>query len=255
MRVRVRLGTEPRWGLPAMVGYSAAGHAVAVLLILAAPRVIPRKPPPPLILSGQIVSLPSAAPAAAAPVPPPSKPAPRAVPAPATTSEPVEPPPRKPPREIVPPEPGKPRAQEPPPEKPEAPPKEERPPEREAAGPIPEGVGLAAAAGESSEGIPSITSAAFPYDWYRTTMVNLIRSQWRRPVTPGLTDPLRCSVSFVIARTGTVSDVTMSAGSGFSALDLSAVRAVSEASPLPPLPYQFTAPSIHAELVFELTPD
>ncbi|HZE89555.1 MAG TPA: energy transducer TonB, partial [Verrucomicrobiae bacterium] len=123
-----------------------------------------------------------------------------------------------------------------------------------AAGPIAEGVGLAAPAGDPS-GVPSLNSAAFPYDWYRATIVNLIRSRWRRPVTPGLASPLRCSVSFLISKSGALSDIAIAASSGFGTLDLSALRAVTEASPLPQLPYQYTSESVRGELVFELTPD
>jgi protein TonB len=121
--------------------------------------------------------------------------------------------------------------------------------------PLPEGVGLSAGAADPGTGIPSITSAVFPYDWYRTTIVNLIRSRWRRPVTPGLIQPLRCAVSFVVARNGALGDVAVSASSGFAPLDLSAQRAVVEAGPLPPLPFQYTAESVRAEIIFELTPD
>ena len=251
LRVRIQLGAEPQIGILAMVLYSAAAHVVFLGLIFLGPHFLPQRPRPPLILVGQIVSPPPAAVAG-----PPA--APRTAPAaPAAKPQPPPAPKRQP--ESVPPEPGKPRAKATPEAK--SPPKPE-PPSRPAAteapsaaaGAVPQGVGLAGGGGDAS-GVPSITSTVFPYDWYRTTMVNLIRARWRRPVTPGLTAPLRCSLSFLIARNGSVSEVALAAGSGFSPLDESALRAVTEAGPLPPLPYQYTSESVRAELVFELTPD
>ena len=87
------------------------------------------------------------------------------------------------------------------------------------------------------------------------TLVNQIRSRWNRPLTPGLVEPLRCAVEFVISSGGQVSDVALSMPSGFPPLDDSAVRAVLDSEPLPPLPYQYTTPSVRAEMIFELTPD
>jgi hypothetical protein len=64
MRVRVQLGTEPSTGILAMASYSALAHILALILIVFAPRMIPRQPPPPLLLTAQIVSLPSSGPPA-----------------------------------------------------------------------------------------------------------------------------------------------------------------------------------------------
>jgi TonB family protein len=250
-----------------MVGYSIAGHVVALIVILFAPRVMPHAPLPPTILTGEIVSLPPPAgapqaPPAARPAAPSPSPAPVEKPKPKETIKEPPPPPRKI-REIVPPEPGKPKApkvdetkrprpgtEESAPAKPQA----ETPKPAAPASPIPEGVGFATPGGETG-GIPSINSAAFPYDWYRTTIVNLIRSRWRRPLTPGLTQPLRCAVSFVISRDGGVSGVTIASPSGFDTLDQSALQAVTDSNPLPKLPYQYTSDSIRGDLIFELTPD
>jgi len=253
VRVRVNLGAEPATGLMAMVGYSIAGHMVAFIGFILAPHMIPTVPPPPLILSGEIVTMPSVAARPTAPPPAAAKPASPAKPAEKPAPKP-EPPRRKP--EIIPPEPGKPKPEKKePPERTKAQPGTETGKAPQPAGPIPEGVGLITGAEGSISGIPSITSEVFPYEWYRATIVNLIRSRWRRPVTPGLTQALRCSVSFVIAQNGTVSDVAVATSSGFSALDQSAHRAVVESSPLPSLPFQYVSASVRAELIFELTPD
>jgi TonB family protein len=257
------MGADPASGILAMVAYSVAGHILAVTAFMLAPRVIPRRPPPPLVLTGQIVTLPPAwsrpptggAPAAAPEPAPAPSPRPAAPEPPKPEPEPKPKPPRARKPEVIPPEPGKPRADTPePPRGPDRGPAKAEP-EPGPAAPIPEGVGLAAGGAETGTGIPSISSSVFPYEWYRTTMVNLIRSRWSRPVTPGLTQPLRCSIAFVIGKNGAVGDVAVAASSGFGPLDQSAHRAVLESSPLPPLPYQYTAESVRAELIFELTPD
>ncbi len=260
MRVRVQLGAEPSTGILAMVGYSALAHVLALILAVFAPRIIPRRPPPPLLLTAQIVSLPSSG--------PPAPPAAAAQPTPTERAEEaaarVARKERKP--EPIPPEPDKPKPpprKEPPRKRPEPPPApaETAPDagrggaEPQPAGPLTEGIGLGAGGDDAGTGIPSITSASFPYRYYRTTIVNLIRARWQRPLTPGLTESLRCAVSFVIARNGDVSDVTVSVPSGLDALDASAMQAVLQAGPLPPLPYQYVSPSVRAELIFELTPD
>lgn len=257
MRVRVQLGTEPSTGILAMASYSALAHILALVLIVFAPRMIPRQPPPPLLLTAQIVSLPSSG--------PPAPPAAAAQPTPTERAEKAARAARKEP-EPAPPEPDKPKPpprKKPPRERQEPPPGPIEPAQDESRGsaepqptePLTQGIGLGAGGDDAGTGIPSITSASFPYRYYRTTMVNLIRARWQRPLTPGLTESLRCAVSFVITRNGRVSDVAVSVPSGLDALDASAMRAVLQAGPLPPLPYQYVSPSVRAELIFELTPD
>lgn len=275
LRVRLHLGTEPGGGILGMVGYSIAGHILFLFLLVFLPRVIPHQPPMPAVLTASIVSMPASA--------PPGAPPPKAAPEGPTPEERAEiaarkervvkkPPEEKPPEKKAEPAPKPDKTVPPPPDakkkrKKKEPPRPEPVPEtKEApskaqpeqapgpAGPISQGVGLGAGS-ESESGIPSINSASFPYQYYRTTLVNLIRSHWNRPLTPGLTSPLRCAVAFVISKSGQVSDVGLSVPSGFPPLDDSAVDAVLEAAPLPPLPYQYSTPSVRAEMIFELTPD
>ena len=59
-------------------------------------------------------------------------------------------------------------------------------------------------------------------------------------------------VSFDIHRDGTISAPSLKQSSGISALDLSARRAILEASPFPPLPPAFERSSATFEIVFEL---
>jgi TonB family protein len=259
----VRLGAEPSTGIMAMAGYSLVGHVVGLILLIFMPRIIPHPPPPPLILTANIVSLPESA--------PPAPPAPResAVTAPSERADQAARAARKEREpEVIPPEPDKPKPPKPtpkppprkqPPPRPEPEKTEEKTPDEPAAatpaGPLAQGIGLGAPTQDAGSGIPSITSASFPYQYYRTTMVNLIRARWQRPLTPGLTDSLRCAISFLISKNGRVDGVAVSVPSGLPALDESAMRAVMHSNPLPPLPYQYMSPSVSAELIFELTPD
>jgi TonB family protein len=105
-------------------------------------------------------------------------------------------------------------------------------------------------------GIPSIGSSAFPYDYYRTSLAAVLQSNWRRPVAPeGLKQTIACRIQFTILKSGIVQDPRIVQPSGNDALDQSALRAVYNSNPLPPLPFQYGQASVSAEVVFELTPD
>jgi len=62
----------------------------------------------------------------------------------------------------------------------------------------------------------------------------------------------KCSISFTIARNGTVSNVQVSKPSGNYLLDTSAKRAVIDANPLPALPREFDKSEATVELEFQL---
>jgi protein TonB len=59
-------------------------------------------------------------------------------------------------------------------------------------------------------------------------------------------------VTFTLHRDGRVTAVRVSQRSGISALDISAQRAVMDASPFPPLPAQFTKNEAEVEFLFQL---
>jgi len=103
-------------------------------------------------------------------------------------------------------------------------------------------------------GIPSIGSSGFPYDYYRASLVSILQSNWRRPVAPeGLAEPISCRLQFTILKSGIVQDPRIASSSGNQALDQSALRALYDSNPLPPLPFQYGQSSVSAEVVFELT--
>jgi protein TonB len=76
----------------------------------------------------------------------------------------------------------------------------------------------------------------FPYTIYVDRMKTLIGQRWLRPqVGTGIT----ATVSFVIDRDGTIRDAKNEIPSGNGTFDRAALRAVLEASPLPPLPFGY----------------
>ena len=88
---------------------------------------------------------------------------------------------------------------------------------------------------------------------YSDMIVDRISQKWVKADVKALPSQI-CAVSFTIARDGTVTNVQISQPSGSYLLDTSAKRAVLDASPLPPLPPEFTQNSATVELKFHLQP-
>jgi TonB family protein len=70
---------------------------------------------------------------------------------------------------------------------------------------------------------------------YLASVYHAVRSHWILPEQL-LDRPLVCIIVFKITRDGSVLDVRFESESGYALFDQSAIRAVQEASPLPPLP-------------------
>ncbi len=87
----------------------------------------------------------------------------------------------------------------------------------------------------------------FPYTIYIERMKTLIGSHWYRPQITG--DAVTI-IAFVIDRDGTIRDVKTESRSGNDAFDRSAMRAVLEASPLPPLPFGYAGTYLGVHLTF-----
>lgn len=87
--------------------------------------------------------------------------------------------------------------------------------------------------------------------YYVDLMLQKIKESWRNPVRGGL---LKATVYFKIQRDGKIIDAAVEIPSGVSIFDQSALRAVISASPLPPLPSQFTSEYLGVHLEFEYTP-
>jgi len=274
MRVRLRVA----WGessdqvVMKMAAWSAVAHVVLVVVFTLLPRFGSQTPPPRATVaeivpaSALFSSTPAGRPDAARSGPTPSERAeaarnaaePKAAPPLTHKQEPVKPAKVKPSPAPVPPRPSpaqehrdeERRDHDEPAEEPE-PAQQSEPPAGSSGD-----AGISFGGGSGPGGIPSIGSSAFPYDYYRSSLVAILQSNWRRPVAPeGLRQTVTCRVQFTILKSGIVQDARISQPSGNEALDQSALRAVYNSNPLPPLPFQYGQSSVSAEVMFELTPD
>jgi protein TonB len=98
-----------------------------------------------------------------------------------------------------------------------------------------------------------IGGAAFA--WYRSSVANALYGNWRRPVVSGIVEPIEVRVAFEIMRDGNVRGLRIEESSGVPTLDRSALRAVSDATPLPALPSMLSEPYLPASIVFRLYPE
>ena len=92
------------------------------------------------------------------------------------------------------------------------------------------------------------------YGWYAQILQRAIGEQWRRTlgqVRGGSSKPV--VTSFVIHRDGRIDQVLISESSGNRSLDYSAVRAITNASPVRPLPPGIGKRSVVIEMHFRLS--
>src|SRR5258706_43280 len=87
----------------------------------------------------------------------------------------------------------------------------------------------------------------FPYTIYIDRMKTLIGQRWLRPQAG---NGVTATVSFVIDRDGTIRDAKNEIPSGNGTFDRAALRAVLEASPLPPLPFGYNGTYLGVHLTF-----
>ncbi|HKY34221.1 MAG TPA: energy transducer TonB [Candidatus Polarisedimenticolia bacterium] len=274
LRVRVARGDEADAGLMRLAGVSAGGHAAVLLAAMLLPRFgaaspLPRAtvaeivPASALFPQGVPQGAPQAPPSAQRPSeraeaareaqrPKPAPPPRRKAPAPDPSIPPLE---KRSKAKAAAPKPAEPARPEPAAEPAGA--TEDEPP----AAPAPEeareedGGGISFGGGGAAGGVPSIGSSAFPFDYYRASLVSILQSNWRRPVDPDATGTRTARVQFTIMKSGIIKDPRLAQRSGHDGLDQSALRAVYDSNPLPPLPFQYGHESVTAEVVFELTPE
>lgn len=89
--------------------------------------------------------------------------------------------------------------------------------------------------------------------WYNSRVGAAIKGQWARPVLEGV-GALQATVTFEILRDGKVRNLRVEESSGAPSLDRSALRAVSDAQPLPPFPGKWREPFRPARITFQWTP-
>jgi protein TonB len=104
--------------------------------------------------------------------------------------------------------------------------------------------------GNNGIGLGENSTLGTQFGYYINLMRERIGSKWN---TAGLTPDQRIAVvTFTIMRDGSVRGARIAQASGNYGLDTSAVRAVLEASPLPPLPPNFNKDSATVELSFQV---
>jgi periplasmic protein TonB len=90
------------------------------------------------------------------------------------------------------------------------------------------------------------------YSWYVMAIRNRISSNWlKATVDPSVRAAPRVYVSFQILKDGRVVNAQVTASSGIFSLDNSALRAVFDSSPMPPLPADYPNPSVAVEFWFD----
>ncbi len=101
-------------------------------------------------------------------------------------------------------------------------------------------------------GSGSGSGGSFPYAYYIDTIKNKISSSWYSSlISPGLRGKFVAVVYFKILRNGRIVGLTVERKSGSDSLDLSALRAVENAAPFPPLPTSFAYRYLGVHFEFE----
>lgn len=111
-------------------------------------------------------------------------------------------------------------------------------------------------AGGTATGVggTSFGEGDFRYAWYQNRIEAMLQSAWHSKPISSSTEVQTTIVSFTIHRDGSVHDIQISRPSENSALDLSVIRAVYDANPLPELPRAWSGVSVHVSMEFRLNP-
>ena len=117
------------------------------------------------------------------------------------------------------------------------------------------GTGGIPGGGGGAGGSGFLDDATFQYAWYLSNMTSIFGRNWARPIKPDLDRTLRAVVHFRVLKDGTLAEIELEQSSGDPVLDRSALRAVQDSNPLPPLPYQYGKDSLGVHFFFDLKPD
>jgi protein TonB len=93
-----------------------------------------------------------------------------------------------------------------------------------------------------------LDQADFQYAYYIERMIIAVGTNWFKPAQVVPVEPV---VRFQVERDGTVTDPEIEVSSGLPFVDRAALRAVMAASPLPPLPPEYTGSRLGVHLIFE----
>jgi protein TonB len=237
IRIVTRLGGAGSELSPFVLG-SLCAHVVFVAALIFVPSLRPRKPFPDNPIVVDLVAAPRTAARVQAPPA-----APETAPPEGVRLETREPP-------KVTPLPKKPEKRE---ERPKPPPRPARTPPVDAGDPAPgETAGIVGELGGGA--LVGLDADDVQFAWYRDSITAAFRSQWRRPIVSGQVDPIEVRLTFEILRDGSVHQLQVDQSSGLAVFDRAALRAVSDAAPLPPLPGNWREPTLHATWVFRMFP-
>lgn len=107
----------------------------------------------------------------------------------------------------------------------------------------------------SAAGVGALTVSAsdFPYAWYLRQITQKIQIEWQRQNRTREPDH-KPIVFFEIQRDGSIRGPKVEQSSGNTVYDQAALRSVVDASPFPPLPQDWSRPSLRVMMRFDLTP-
>jgi TonB family protein len=106
-------------------------------------------------------------------------------------------------------------------------------------------------AGTGGTGAPTVDLGGARFAWYGDRVGAVLKCYGHPPLLDVAGDALpAATLTFTILRDGTVRNVAVEVSSGVPSLDRSAMRAVIEASPLPPLPADWREPVMPARVTF-----
>lgn len=105
--------------------------------------------------------------------------------------------------------------------------------------------------GSKSSGATGIRvdSEGFNFGYYLEIIRERVSDNWSPP--PVGTETVVSTVYFRIRRTGEITDIKLEKSSGFELYDKAAIKAVSDATPLPPLPAGFKGQWLGVHFEFE----
>ncbi|NOR14625.1 MAG: TonB family protein [Candidatus Aminicenantes bacterium] len=114
------------------------------------------------------------------------------------------------------------------------------------------GLGLGGGGFGFGGGYGQIGLSDFPYTYYLQAIHAKISNNWVTAlIRSGASGNLASEVSFKIYRNGRISDPEIRTTSGNRTMDLSAIRAIRNSSPFPPLPRDYEDEYLIVRLIFE----
>ena len=114
------------------------------------------------------------------------------------------------------------------------------------------GSGTGSGSGPGSAFSSQIGLSNFPFTYYLQNLINRVSGNWFTSlVDPGITGSFQTIVYFRIHKNGQVSDLKIMESSGIRSLDMSALRAIQNSAPFPPLPRAYEDEYLGINLIFE----